>query len=166
MFVTGRGTRVVLPTLDGAKIQVGATDVADEAALAALLARIAPPVRGIIHAAGILDVLAEHVGALALRSLGLDPLMAVDLCAALARFLGRPLPATLAFDYPTVAALATHLEATKLFGRAPAPTAAATAIAAPSDDEAEAQHVAELDGRGSEKGSWPCRRAGSVERSG
>jgi acyl transferase domain-containing protein/NAD(P)-dependent dehydrogenase (short-subunit alcohol dehydrogenase family) len=44
-----------------------------------------------------------------LRELGLDSLLSVELRNALAASLGRPLNATLLFDYPTVEALARHL---------------------------------------------------------
>ncbi|MFD4233444.1 amino acid adenylation domain-containing protein [Streptomyces sp. NPDC058542] len=45
-------------------------------------------------------------------ALGLDSLAAVDLVRQLERELGRPLPATLFFEYRTVAELATHLDTT------------------------------------------------------
>jgi acyl transferase domain-containing protein/acyl carrier protein len=44
-----------------------------------------------------------------LTELGLDSLMAVDLCNGLGKRLGRILPATLLFDYPTVEVLAGYL---------------------------------------------------------
>ena len=44
-----------------------------------------------------------------LNELGLDSLMAVELCNGLRNALGQSLPATLLFDYPTVEALAGYL---------------------------------------------------------
>ena len=44
-----------------------------------------------------------------LLELGMDSLMAVDLGTRIAQSLGRTLPATLLFDYPSLAALADHL---------------------------------------------------------
>jgi NAD(P)-dependent dehydrogenase (short-subunit alcohol dehydrogenase family) len=92
----------------------------------------------------------------ALKDVGLDSLMAVELRNALIKSLGQPLSATLLFDYPTVDALAGYL--TRTFGlepdgdREPAastPTAETTArveVAGLSDDEAEALLLKELDG--------------------
>jgi acyl carrier protein len=59
-----------------------------------------------------------------LNDLGLDSLMAVELRSLLSTELGlaRSLPATLVFDYPTIAALTTYLaEEVFLWGRAPVP---------------------------------------------
>jgi len=47
-----------------------------------------------------------------LNELGFDSLMAVELRNAVAHALGRPLPATILFDYPTIDALADHLAGT------------------------------------------------------
>jgi len=44
-----------------------------------------------------------------LGELGLDSLLAVELRNTLATALGRPLPATLLFDHPTIDALTDHL---------------------------------------------------------
>ena len=44
-----------------------------------------------------------------LNELGLDSLMAVELCNCLGNALGRTLPATLLYDYPTVEVLARYL---------------------------------------------------------
>ncbi|MFJ8255110.1 amino acid adenylation domain-containing protein [Streptomyces sp. NPDC094466] len=52
-------------------------------------------------------------------ALGLDSLAAVDLVRQLERELGRPLPATLFFEYRTIAELAAHLDSTP----SPAPSA-------------------------------------------
>ncbi len=44
-----------------------------------------------------------------LNELGLDSLMAIELCNGLGNALGRTLPATLLYDYPTVEVLARYL---------------------------------------------------------
>ncbi|HTN85332.1 MAG TPA: acyltransferase domain-containing protein, partial [Sorangium sp.] len=60
-----------------------------------------------------------------LRELGMDSLMAVQLRAALAARVGQPLPSTLAFDHPTVAAIARYLLDRALPVAAPRATASA-----------------------------------------
>ncbi|MFJ5049653.1 amino acid adenylation domain-containing protein [Streptomyces sp. NPDC088719] len=61
-------------------------------------------------------------------ALGLDSLAAVDLVRQLERELGRPLPATLFFEYRTVAELAAHLDSTS----SPAPPADSTRFLPPA----------------------------------
>ena len=59
-----------------------------------------------------------------LNDLGLDSLMAVELRSLLSTELGlaRSLPATLVFDYPTIATLTTYLaEEVFMWGKAPVP---------------------------------------------
>jgi len=84
-----------------------------------------------------------------LKDLGLDSLMAVELRNALTRSIGRPLSATLLFDYPTLGALAAHLmRVLELEEAATAPAAAAPAADPDlhdlSDEEAEALLLQEL----------------------
>jgi NADPH:quinone reductase-like Zn-dependent oxidoreductase/acyl carrier protein len=65
----------------------------------------------------------------ALRSLGLDSLMALELRNRLERNLRLKLSATLVWNYPTITAIATHLEgrlAAKLPGETEAPSSATT----------------------------------------
>ena len=50
------------------------------------------------------------------RELGLDSLMSVELRNRLEKSTGRPLPSTVAFDYPTLAALVDYVYA-ELFGQ-------------------------------------------------
>jgi acyl carrier protein len=87
-----------------------------------------------------------------LRAMGLDSLMAVELRNHLQTGVGRPLPSTLAFDCPTVGALADHLS--RLLDDAPTaatsvamtstPTEAVDALLELSDEEAEALLAEEL----------------------
>lgn len=84
-----------------------------------------------------------------LRDLGLDSLSAIELRNALAVAIGRPLPAVLAFDYPTVDALAAHL--LQLLGAAPpekdgqvAAASDAAARADPMGEDALAAEIASL----------------------
>ncbi|WP_248844690.1 non-ribosomal peptide synthetase/type I polyketide synthase [Streptomyces anulatus] len=61
-------------------------------------------------------------------ALGLDSLAAVDLVRQLERELGRPLPATLFFEYRTVSELAAHLDSTP----SPAPPTASSRTHSPA----------------------------------
>ena len=89
----------------------------------------------------------------ALKDAGLDSLMAVELRNVLTRSLGKALPATVLFDYPSLDALTTYLMRSLGFASEPlrrpadvstAAPAARDAIAALTDDEAEALLLAEL----------------------
>ena len=59
----------------------------------------------------------------ALRELGFDSLLSVELRNALARVLDIELPATLLYDHPTVAALVAHMGAATASGAASTTTA-------------------------------------------
>ncbi|MGZ4763408.1 MAG: acyl carrier protein, partial [Ilumatobacteraceae bacterium] len=92
-----------------------------------------------------------------LLDLGFDSLMAIELRNVLgtALALARKLPATLVFDYPTIAAIATHLETLLDEGAQAAPVTTssvpsgrrllhASDMADISDDEVEAMLLARL----------------------
>jgi acyl carrier protein len=88
-----------------------------------------------------------------LQEFGLDSLLAVELRNVLSNGLGLPrrLPATLLFDYPSVAAIADYLARELLPAEKEVPSAAArdshadlVAIAILSDEEAEAMLLEEL----------------------
>ena len=95
-----------------------------------------------------------------LKDAGLDSLMAVELRNALTRSIGKALPATLLFDYPSIDALSTHLMGVLQLAAPPpddgvpharetqaaARAATASAVASLSEAEAEAELLAELNG--------------------
>jgi len=95
-----------------------------------------------------------------LKDFGLDSLMAVELRNHLARMGGASLPATLAFDHPTLDALADHLGVVWALVAVQAPKPAAPAaddLGDLSDAEAEAMLAAELEmlGAGAPQGRRP-----------
>jgi len=97
-----------------------------------------------------LDPSTPVAGGVPLKDIGLDSLMAVELRNALARSIGRTLPATLLFDYPTLDALAAHLsQLLELEAPAPPPDTASgerEAVLHLPDAEAYDLLLAELDG--------------------
>lgn len=87
-----------------------------------------------------------------LRDVGLDSLTALELRNHLQQAIGRPLAATLAFDYPTVAALTRYLAVVLGLDaptqRSSGPDETAVDITALTDAEAEALLARELSGSG------------------
>lgn len=83
--------------------------------------------------------------------MGMDSLTALDLRKRLERALGRPLPATIVFDHPNVAALAAAVLALTAPAVAPAPQASApdalspTGVAGEADADALAATLARLE---------------------
>jgi acyl transferase domain-containing protein/acyl carrier protein len=70
-----------------------------------------------------------------LMDLGLDSIMSIDVRARLSHALGVTLPATIAFDHPTLAALSAELERAWLPGPAPLPAGGGAGRGERSDDD-------------------------------
>ncbi len=101
-------------------------------------------------------ILVAHITALAAALLGLDPedvevdrpfgelgmdsITAVELVEEVGKAMGRDVPGTLLFDFPTIVAIARHLLETQ-----PAPQPAPAKLDAMSEEEAAAALLAELD---------------------
>jgi acyl transferase domain-containing protein/NAD(P)-dependent dehydrogenase (short-subunit alcohol dehydrogenase family)/acyl carrier protein len=104
--------------------------------------------RGQVKTALGIDAAVELDERRPLKELGLDSLMAVELRNALAAALGKPLPATLLFDFPTLSALGDHLAGLLGLNAAAVQQAAEVAqfaaVAQLSDAEAEALLLAEV----------------------
>jgi acyl transferase domain-containing protein/NAD(P)-dependent dehydrogenase (short-subunit alcohol dehydrogenase family)/acyl carrier protein len=114
-----------------------------------LLAHVAERTRHVIG----LDENVALDARVALKDVGLDSLMAVELRNVLTRSLGTSLPATLLFDYPSLDALVSYLGRllqlvpdTPYVGGDKVDRASLDALTSLTDDEAEALLLAELDG--------------------
>jgi acyl transferase domain-containing protein len=92
-----------------------------------LVARLVREVRDVLVLEDTFDVNLQR----GLRDLGMDSLMAVELRNRLQSTVGRPLPATLAFDHPTIDALATHLLGVVALDEAPGDESGSATPAAP-----------------------------------
>jgi len=108
-------SELVTPAAARAGTSAGSTDRRDLAA--EILAAPAPRRRALV-ATRVRELVVRTLGlptefALdprqGLRNVGLDSLMAVELRNSLQRILGRPLPSTLLFDFPTVESLSGYL---------------------------------------------------------
>ena len=109
-----------------------------EAAIAAVRAEVAR----VLSLEGAEAVASERP----LKELGLDSLMALELRNALGKLAGTTLPATLAFDYPTPAAIAKYLLENVLSLSQAASTPAAIIVTRPIDEKLQKRisEIAEL----------------------
>jgi acyl carrier protein len=101
-----------------------------------------------VEAAGVLGLALDDVSVTqGLFDMGMDSLMSVNLKSRLESGIGRKLPSTLTFNFPTVAAIAGQLEKElpELFNRPPS-VAVVPSVSAPSelDDDLSEQELAAL----------------------
>ena len=134
--LVARGTRTTAATPergDAILDRLAAADAADRYEM------LETCVRGHVVAVLALDRTAPLRDDVGLTELGMDSLMAVELRNRLKRAIRHPLPATVAFEHPTVAALTGHLAEMLSIARiTPRPTSAGEAPAATSRPSAEA----------------------------
>ena len=123
-------------------LRVQLADVPDERHIAAVAEHVRRHVLTVLGAPATLTVRADQ----GLRDVGLDSLMALELKDRLQVSVEQPLPATLVFDYPTIAAITDYL-AREVLGLAVAPVhtpAVAVAAAVPALSEDMTDEQAEL----------------------
>ena len=98
------------------------------------------------HAIGVLGLEGQRQldEATPLHELGLDSLLAVELRNSLSKTVGRPLPASLLFDYPSPGALADYLHTAALPAAPASPVPSVDELSSLSDEAAEALLLAEL----------------------
>ena len=133
----------MVPPLLADLIQLGRRDLG-AGTLAPRLSRTPEGQRSRVVEGALADAVAKVLGlpsssALAvdrpLSELGLDSLMAVELRNELSALVGQQLPASLAFDHPTVQALSRYLLANVIsVDEAPPPVAAVSRSAVPADE--------------------------------
>jgi acyl transferase domain-containing protein/acyl carrier protein len=156
-FVPALEAQARRPLLDAVRLAEAAAPV-EVPALRRSLEAAAPDAREALLVAWLRGEVARVLGrdtplaidaAQGFFEMGLDSLMAVELKRSLEKALGMTLPRTVAFEFPSVAALACHLCATCTCALPPVPPAALTppallALPALSEREAEALLLDEL----------------------
>jgi acyl transferase domain-containing protein/acyl carrier protein len=98
--------------------------------------------RATVHVRRLIGITGELDANTPLRDLGLDSMAAVELRNALSRDAARPLPATLVFNHPTLAAIAAFLAEVPV--KAPSTPPRVTELAGMSEKEAEELLVRKL----------------------